>query len=240
MDAESGYETPASIWARVNIGDPIDVSRLLARAEDVKIQHEVQMQRDAEQLREANEQLAHQATTDGLTQVGNRHRFDQGLDSLFQQAKAFNGCLALILVDADDFKRINDTHGHPVGDAVLVELARRMTGQLGDRGLICRYGGEEFAILVSGADRPQAAKMAESLRNALEERPMDLRAHHVATDAVAMTASFGVAVLEPAVAGVLTTPHRLIQAADGALYAAKQAGRNCVRVFNPSLGTRAA
>ena len=69
---------------------------------------------------------------------------------------------------------------------------------------------------------------------------MDRRAHDVTTDAVAMTASFGVAVLDPAVAEVLTTPHRLIQAADGALYAAKQAGRNCVRVFNPNLGTRAA
>ncbi len=224
----------------VNVGDPIDTSQLLSAAEDVKIEHEVQMRREAHQLRESNEQLARQALTDGLTKVGNRQRFDQGLDSLFQQAKAFHGCLALILVDADDFKRINDTHGHPVGDAVLVELARRMTGQLGDRDLLCRYGGEAFAILVSGADRPQAAKIAESIRKAIEERPVDLRAHHVATDAVAMTASFGVAVLDPAVAEVLTTPHRLIQAADGALYAAKQAGRNCVRVFNPSLGTRAA
>ncbi|MHC4106826.1 MAG: sensor domain-containing diguanylate cyclase [Planctomycetota bacterium] len=229
-----------STLLEVNVGDPIDVSRLLARAEDVKIEHEVQMRREADQLRESNEQLARQAMTDGLTQVGNRQRFDQELDSLFQQAKAFNGCLALILVDADDFKRINDTHGHPVGDAVLVELARRLTDHLGDRGLVCRYGGEEFAILVSGAERPQAAKMAESLRKALEARPMDLRAGNVGTDSVAVTASFGVAVLEPAVVEVLASPHRLIQAADGALYAAKQAGRNCVRVFNPNLGTRAA
>ena len=95
---------------------------------------------------------------------------------------------------------------------------------------MCRYGGEEFAIILPGASRLDAARTAERLRKAIEGEPFRLTD---AAESVPVTASFGVAALEPAVSMALPRRQLLIQLADNSLYAAKQAGRNCVRVFNP-------
>jgi two-component system cell cycle response regulator len=170
--------------------------------------------------------------TDALTQVGNRKQFGSQLATHFEQALSFNGCLAVVMVDADKFKNLNDTHGHQVGDAVLIEIARRLTETAGDAGIVCRYGGEEFAVILPGANRKDAAMMAETLRLAIASAPVDVSQLQVKADSVPVTASMGVSVFEPAVAQRINTTQLLVQAADKALYAAKHAGRNCVRVFH--------
>ncbi|MEE8507633.1 MAG: HDOD domain-containing protein [Myxococcota bacterium] len=238
MTSEDAREL--STLLEVNVGDPADVTTLLAQAEEAKIKHELDVRRETTQLRKSNEQLAKQALTDALTQVGNREQFDQELGTRFEQAKTFNGSLGLVIVDADRFKRLNDEYGHQAGDAVLVELARRLREETGSAGLVCRYGGEEFGVILAGANRMDAAKVAEGLREAIAGKPFGLRALELGIDSVEVTVSLGVAAVEPSVAKHFSKPALLIQAADGALYAAKRAGRNCVRVFSPSPRTRAA
>ena len=111
---------------------------------------------------------------------------------------------------------------------------------MSNTGFAGRYGGEEFGVILPGASRLDAAKVAEGLRGAIGGEPFDLRAKELGVDSVEVTVSLGVAALEPAVAEHFPKPALLVKAADGALYAAKRAGRNCVRVFNPNPRTRAA
>jgi diguanylate cyclase (GGDEF)-like protein len=119
-----------------------------------------------------------------------------------------------------------------VGDAVLIEIAWRMKSTAADKGaLVCRYGGEEFAILLPDTDRRAAAQMAENVRRAIADSPVTVRNAGPAPS-VPVTVSLGVAVYEPGGASRLTTPELLVQAADKSLYAAKGAGRNCVRIFS--------
>jgi diguanylate cyclase (GGDEF)-like protein len=217
---------------KINTGAPPDINVILSQAEDASLAHQISVQREAEELRQTATDLARAALTDALTQVGNRKQFDSQLGTRFDQARSFNGCLAVVMVDADKFKNLNDTHGHQVGDAVLIEIARRLTETAGDAGIVCRYGGEEFAVILPGANRRDAAMMAETLRLAIASTPVEVSQLHVKADSVPVTASMGVAVFEPAVAQRINTPQLLVQAADKALYAAKHAGRNCVRVFH--------
>ncbi len=216
---------------KVSLASAPNITALLAEAEDARLAHHVRVQREAEQLLQANERLAEQAHTDALTQVANRKRFDEFLESSLADAQGSGGRVALIMADADKFKSFNDTYGHQAGDAVLVELAQRFEKTMGDRGLVCRYGGEEFAVIMPDASRIDAAEAAESLRLAVASTPMDLRGSKAGVDQVDVTSSFGVAVHEPSTAAVFNSPRMLLLAADKALYAAKEAGRNCVRVF---------
>jgi diguanylate cyclase (GGDEF)-like protein len=217
---------------KINTGAPPDINVILAQAEDASLAHQISVQREAEELRQTATDLARAAMTDALTQVGNRKQFDSQLATHFEQARSFNGCLAVVMVDADKFKNLNDTHGHQVGDAVLIEIARRLTETAGDAGIVCRYGGEEFAVILPGANRKNAAMMAETLRLAIASAPVDVSQLQVKADSVPVTASMGVSVFEPTVAQRINTTQLLVQAADKALYAAKHAGRNCVRVFH--------
>ena len=116
---------------------------------------------------------------------------------------------------------------------MLQSLAHRLRDSVGKAGLVCRYGGKVFAVILPGASRPEAARIAERLRRAIEQQHIDLRGAVSAADAVQLTASFGVAALEPEIAGVLHRPAQLFTLADRSLHAARRAGRNCVRVFNP-------
>lgn len=132
------------------------------------------------------------------------------------------GALALLAIDLDHFKGINDRHGHDVGDLVLqafADLARRM---LRDGDVLCRMGGEEFAVLLPDTTREQALQVAERLRQAIETTPVYLDA--AADDALAYTASLGVTL----VGGGEATLKPAIKRADQGLYAAKEAGRNRV------------
>jgi diguanylate cyclase (GGDEF)-like protein len=217
---------------KINTGQAPDINAILAQAEDASLVHQISVAREAETLRQTASDLARAAATDALTQCFNRKHFDAELSTRFEDAQSMNGCLAVIMVDADKFKNLNDTHGHQVGDAVLIEVARRLRETVGDAGVVCRYGGEEFSAILPGATRKDAAMKAESMRLAISSAPVDVKSLHGPVDSVSVTTSLGVAVLEPSAAARITTPQLLVQAADKALYAAKHAGRNCVRVFH--------
>ncbi|MHC5113142.1 MAG: sensor domain-containing diguanylate cyclase [Planctomycetota bacterium] len=215
----------------IDAGDPIDVNWLLSQAVEATVNHQLAMEREANTLRRTNDELTKIAQTDGLTGVGNRKRFDEELASRYQQAEAFKGNLGLILIDADRFKLLNDTHGHQAGDEVLVELAARLNKAVRNIDVVCRYGGEEFAVLLPGASLKDTAAIAERLRVTVEGAAFDLGNVPGAPADVKVTVSLGAAVYNGESARVFTTQGLLVKAADQALYVAKQGGRNCVRVF---------
>lgn len=171
--------------------------------------------------------LTEQATRDALTGVYNR---GAGLDLLQRElarAERETRPVSVLMVDIDHFKAINDTWGHPAGDAALQETAARLGGSLRGYDVLLRYGGEEFAIVLPGCDAAAAVSAAERCR-------LDLAAEPVAVGAaeIPVTASVGVATL-----GVGDTMERLLDRADRALYRAKRLGRNRVEVaLGPAAG----
>ena len=152
----------------------------------------------------------HQAATDPLTGLPNRRSLEQRLHALVGSATSFT----IVMADLDHFKLLNDTHGHEAGDQALVLFARVLTETMRDEDLLCRWGGEEFTIVLPGVDLDEAIATTERVREALALAL--LRA-----SAPRFTASFGVAQTDGA--GNL---EELVRHADQALYAAKEAGRN--------------
>lgn len=163
------------------------------------------------------------AERDPLTGLPNRRAMAPVLPRRIDEAQALGKPLALVFVDLDRFKQVNDTHGHAVGDAVLVEVGRRLASQLRGGDMVARHGGEEFVMLVPGADAAEAAAVAERLRRLLAETPVE-----TAAGALPVTASFGYAVLRPDDPGGSAGVAALIARADAAMYRAKQNGRNRV------------
>jgi diguanylate cyclase (GGDEF)-like protein len=163
------------------------------------------------------------ASTDALTGLTNRRVFLEQATRELARSRRYGSPLALILVDLDHFKLVNDRHGHLAGDDVLIHAARTLAGELRDVDVIARHGGEEFAILLPETDAAGAAGVAERSRRRLAETS-------VAIDGVAVrvTASMGVA------SGVgAGTLDELLRRADAALYRAKDAGRDRVEVAPP-------
>jgi diguanylate cyclase (GGDEF)-like protein len=165
--------------------------------------------------------LAYAATVDALTGLLNRTYLDGRLHQEFERAKRAGNQLAVVMADVDDFKKINDTHGHQIGDAVLQVVGAIIRSAVRVFDVCARYGGDEFAILMPSTDHASAAACAERIRRRVSE----YRGSPVATILPALTMSVGVAVIE---AG--ETSAELILRADRALYQAKAAGKNCVRV----------
>jgi diguanylate cyclase (GGDEF)-like protein len=163
--------------------------------------------------------VASQASTDSLTGLANRRMFDEELALEWRRADRVGDSLALVLLDLDDFKRVNDAHGHQAGDAVLRAVGRILGNGVRQVDLAGRYGGEEFALILPETDLAGAQRLAERLRVAFEGTATELPNGAKITT----TASFGVAVK-----GELRTAEDLIAAADEELYAAKRAGKNSV------------
>ncbi len=209
----------------LNIGSVAEYEAILKTANETLIEITLQTQQQASTLEEQNQQLKQQATTDGLTGLANRARFDAVLAEQFAAAQLKGQPLALLMMDLDKFKNINDKHGHPAGDAVLKAVAKIMMGGARKQDLAARYGGEEMALVVPGANRATAANLADTLRRAIASKPISTGKVNLP-----VTASIGVAVFEPG--SPLKTPAHLIKAADLAVYNAKHSGRNCVRVFS--------
>ncbi len=163
--------------------------------------------------------LTSQATTDSLTGVPNRRSFDEELTLEWRRADRIGESLALILVDLDNFKQINDSHGHQTGDLVLAKVGQLLAGRVRQLDFAARYGGEEFAILVPDADLAAARALAQRLCTDLAKTPVELPDG----SELKVTASFGVASK-----GDLARAEDLIAAADQALYDAKKRGKNRV------------
>jgi diguanylate cyclase (GGDEF)-like protein len=165
-------------------------------------------------------QLYEASVTDALTGANNREHFDSQLRMEFSYARRHGTDLALLLFDVDHFKRVNDTYGHPVGDEVLVEIARAVRRLVRNEDVFARYGGEEFALILRGIDIAGARAAGERLRTQVEKLS-------VASDRgpVHVTISIGCASL-----ATTSDPstEALVQTADRRLYAAKHSGRNRV------------
>ncbi len=205
-----------------------DIGVILADADDALMKHRLDKRKKNERLNPSPIHKEREVITGSLTGVGNRRLFDLELAAGFKKARQEQGTLGLILADADDFASINEALGRAAGDEVLRQLARRLQAGVGTAGRLCRFKGEQFGILVPGLSRFDAARLAERLRRAVEKHQIELQGVYAQ-----ITLSFGVAALEPDVAAQLNRPELLVQLADKALKAAKQAGRNRVRVFNP-------
>lgn len=161
-----------------------------------------------------------QAITDELTELANRRRFTETVDTELRRAERFGEPLGLVFADLDDFKRINDRHGHQVGDQVLRAFADCLRNRVRMIDVAARLGGEEFAVLLVETDLAGTHALAESLR----EAAADLEVPVAGGDPITITASFGVASYPEA-----RTPEELLAAADAGLYRAKREGKNRVR-----------
>ncbi|WP_082102750.1 GGDEF domain-containing protein [Robbsia andropogonis] len=172
---------------------------------------------------ELTERFKQQAETDPLTHLMNRRAFEaEGKASL----KVLRGaCAFLMLLDLDHFKLINDCHGHPTGDRVLVAVAEVLRNMVRPRELIARIGGEEFAILIQAQDLPAAISTAESIQAALR------KLEFTAKDGTPIRVAASIGISE----GGEYNLTEMLSRADLALYDAKRAGRNCIKVFNTAV-----
>jgi diguanylate cyclase (GGDEF)-like protein len=165
-----------------------------------------------------------QALVDGLTGIANRRQCEEALTSEISRAERLGTPLTLVLADLDDFKAINDAHGHATGDDVLREFAAVLRATVRDSDLAGRWGGEEFLLLLPGADAVGGGQLADRVRSSLTERSF-LGAEGTV---VSVTCSFGVAQHVPG-----SDDRDLFAAADRALYRAKAEGKNRVELDAP-------
>jgi len=195
----------------------LEYEAVMRRMEELMVENE----RVATELREANAKLSELAATDSLTGLSNNRAFREALGRELARAQRAGTPVAVIMMDIDFFKRVNDTHGHAAGDEVLLSVAQSLRGALRAGDLAARYGGEEFVLLLPGTLLAGACVVGERLRHAIETSPVELNDG----TQLAVTASFGCALARGTsdASGVLAR-------ADAALYAAKRGGRNRVAV----------
>ena len=183
------------------------------------------MKRQQEELRLLTERLASLAVTDALTGLANRRRFDEAMDIEWRRAARDSSQLALLMIDVDCFKHINDTYGHPFGDLVLQKLAQVLTETVRRAGdLPARYGGEEFVLLLPNTELNVARAIAESIR----EQVHGMHIGNEKTGALHISISIGVSCARHD--AIDTSAAILVDRADAALYQSKRLGRNKVTV----------
>jgi len=190
---------------------------------DARVRTLVRRKRYADYLRASLDHSLELAVTDQLTGLHNRRYLTSHLRDLIERSQASGEPLSVIIADLDHFKQVNDTFGHDVGDHVLLEFAGRLAANVRAVDAACRYGGEEFVVIMPGADLDAARSVAERVRRSVMEEPVSMPGPGAAS--YDLTVSLGVARLEPGDDLV-----KLLKRADQALYAAKARGRNRVIV----------
>lgn len=193
-------------------GDELNTIRLLAGQAGIAVENA--------RLYETTERLSRM---DGLTHLYNHRFFHERIQEEFKRSDRFRQTLSLLMIDVDDFKRINDTFGHQAGDEMLRRLARVLRETLREVDVPARYGGDEFAIILPDTDLNEASEVAERLRKSVEKHDFP-----TADTAVTLTLSLGTASRAPQSP---VSAEELIKAADHALYQAKNAGRNQVATY---------
>ena len=194
---------------------PVEHHELVAR-----VRTQVRRFRYAAELRDSVSSTMQLAIIDELTGLYNRRYFDRHLDLMFTKAQQQGRKMAVMMLDIDFFKMVNDTHGHEAGDDILIEFAKRIQKNIRGVDLPCRYGGEEFVVLMPDTSQVSAGNIAERVRDAVESAPF-LTNSGVA---ISITVSAGVALN----VGGIEEPKMLLKKADIALYQAKHDGRNRV------------
>jgi len=199
---------------------PFHPGELIAR-----LRLHLKVKRLQDELRVKNETLARLSTTDSLTGLRTRHFTNEVLSIEFLRARRYRSPLNVLMADLDHFKKVNDTHGHPAGDAVLRGVASLLLSQMRATDVAGRYGGEEFLIVLAQSDIAGGAMMAERWRKSIEEEQFVT----LEGTPIPATISIGIAAHDPS----MTSPDDLIAAADAALYRAKNGGRNRVELAEP-------
>lgn len=171
-----------------------------------------------EELREKEAELLERATIDFLTGVGNKRTFEEFASAEIKRSRRYNMPASIVLIDLDHFKKINDSHGHAVGDKVLTEVGHVLQRMTRQHDQVARIGGEEFALMLTHTDLSTAHSVAEAFRREIEEMVV---VHGKAK--IRVTSSFGVSTLSTD-----DSLETLLERADVNLYKAKDAGRNCV------------
>lgn len=201
-----------------------EVQRLLDRIVDANSQLQTRLDSAEEKLEMQTRQLAGyltEARTDGLTGLANRNAVDKKLDECYAKWQQTKHPFVLALIDIDYFKKINDTYGHPAGDAVLREMSTRLKEISNDAIIVARYGGEEFAMIFD-CEVKEAAKIMDRLRLTIAGKTIEAEGH-----TISITISSGVArIMSDERIG------KLVRRSDEALYSAKVGGRNRVFVHN--------
>jgi two-component system cell cycle response regulator len=195
---------------------PVDKNELVAR-----VRTQLRKKRYADRLRHNVQLSLEMAITDQLTGLHNRRYMGRHLDSLIANARKSGKPLAFVIMDIDFFKAVNDTHGHDIGDEVLKEFAARIAANTRGIDLACRYGGEEFVVVMPDTDVTFAYSVSERLRKSIETTPIAISRD---PGEINITISIGIAGSE----GDADTAEALLHRADQALYRAKHSGRNRV------------
>ena len=172
------------------------------------------------QLHQELERLAHQVRTDPLTGVANYRFFSEALEQEIERSQRNGRPTSLLMIDIDHFKKVNDTHGHEIGNQALIHVAGLISRQVRKLDIVCRYGGEEFAVILPETDLYAGIPVAERIRLSLADTPLNLD-----TFDLTLTTSLGLATYQPY---SLSSAEELITQADHYLYEAKQRGRNQV------------
>ena len=195
-----------------------DMARRLRRSRSEIDQQHRQLREQNDQLQQANEILEQLSITDGLTKLHNHRYFQDTLTREIKRSSRTEEPLAMLLIDIDDFKALNDGLGHAAGDAVLERIARILNESVRESDVLARYGGEEFVVLATGTDLDQAIYVAEKVRTTVAESTFGIDA---AGQPMRITVSIGVAAFDG-------DRRSFFDNADRALYRAKAAGKNCV------------
>jgi len=195
---------------------PIDKNEMLAR-----VRTQIKKKRYTERLRDNAQLTVEMAITDALTGLHNRRYMETHLATLVEQAAARGKPIAVLVIDIDYFKAVNDSHGHDAGDDVLREFALRIRKAIRNIDLACRYGGEEFVIVMPETDMAVATMVAERLRRRIASEPFAIQD---GTRNLDVTISIGIAALD----GPADNAAAILKRADTALYRAKRDGRNRV------------
>lgn len=185
--------------------------------------------KDLRERKELEQKLEVLATTDALTKLYNRAHFIAKLEEELHRAERYQTPLSLLLLDIDNFKSVNDTHGHQAGDAYLEALAGLIVSSVRQVDIAARYGGEEMAIILPNTGTANAMALAERLRSTVESLEVPFEEL-----TILRTISIGVSTYVP---GSVKDPDELLVAADKALYAAKRGGRNRVVLCPEALGS---
>jgi diguanylate cyclase (GGDEF)-like protein len=200
-----------------------DFDAIECEAEEQRSVLRLASEMEVQSLKSENEHLSELARRDRLTGMLNRAAFDESLPAAVDTARDQGRSVALLMIDVDHFKSINDTHGHPAGDSVLRHLAGILDDNARKRDGVFRYGGEEFAVISPDCSKEVAGSLAEGFRAAVEAEP-----HVELRRTIPLTISVGIAWVAPD--HLPEDPKDLIEYADQRLYDAKHGGRNTWRI----------